>query len=698
MFEIALIGLGETPEELLHLFDNCNESPQIICSGLRADHFCIPHRTSDLLLHTPINLVNIQRSNTWELFDRQILLSYRKIVGSDELFRIYQESLNQYLNTNLGSWLKTHQLREDISLGIVKQISESLNPMSQAADTFEKERIGISVKDQLYRLPQQIILALSLYHGIKIGHIIDQLNELKRMRAVCDNTVSFLRELIHQVLQWRIQTQMHYKSSHEWLYQPNTHVPSSEIQPYRLNSNEQQQLKQMYSTVWSLYQSAKQWSEQEGNPLFLKSTTINRNELFGQVLVHARFNEMDEAIRCYRTRYCLDPHDIEGLDFEVHAQNQRYILTMGKMNQWKIWNQSLVRNWAVNCIRADLSLEVLEICRDLLVVPEEKTTFLAELEAYGKTNLSNIIDRSQLREAWLIKCQQEMEAYHFEWNKRIQQWKDEKKQQNKYADESVVEWYRGEQSRGAFAAECSIRRCQLFVLLRPAFERVRNQRMDLLKKAERELVMKHRELKVYQSIYQSLDGMNVRVAFRQILMFYQKNKEEDVQKFLSDVLTTLHRIPDRCGETTLWKEEKKRWKTILEKLVEDRAPKGNEPTFNSPLIGGCKPLKNRVAAQLLNENGKFKDNKISSGQRNVIPIKLQSDNLPTIYAKAWPEMPGMSHGTYHSELVCLKCVDGSTIPVLCSEAIHGPTLQEVFEKEPERLNKLDHQHYTELLF
>ncbi|ETO36711.1 serine/threonine protein kinase [Reticulomyxa filosa] len=407
--------------------------------------------------------------------------------------------------------------------------------------------------------------------------------------------------------------------------------------------------------------------------------------------------------------YCLSPHDIEGLTLEVQAQKPTLYPCTGQ-------------NKAIEYLECSISsgvgcqfLEVLEICRDLLMIPEEeKSKFVAELEAHGRANLSNGIDRTRLCNNWINKCQQEIETYHPRWNTRIQQWKNEKRQQNKNADESIVEWYQREQSQGVFSMECPIRRCQLFAVLQPALNQVHQQRMSVINKCEHELGIDFdNETSGIEDIsrhYQLLNGVAVQSAFHQILMLHQENANEGVQTFVGNVLTALHRLPDKRGETMLWKEEKKRWKNILQQLVEDRAPKVNEPTFNSPLIGGCKPLKENVIAQLLNEHGKFRNNKICGGQRDVIPISLQANEPAIIYAKAWPEMPGMSylmeqchhriigHGTYHSELVCLRYANGDSIPVLCSEAIHGPTLQEVFDKDPSILNTLDHQHYTELLF
>ncbi|ETN98834.1 HEAT repeat-containing PBS lyase, partial [Reticulomyxa filosa] len=701
IFELVLIGLGETPEELLGLFNNnCNEQPQIIRTGLHADYFYMPHRSSDLLLHTPTNLAGIQTSRNWELLDRQILLSYRKIVGSDDLFATYQSCLEQLLNKNLGGWLKANRLREKISLEIVDQIIESLNPMSQVAQGVETDQIGVCVKKQLYRLSQQMILALSLYYGLGIGHIVDQVNELaRRRRAFCDKTLTLLHDLICRALQWRITTQMHYQAAHEWLYQPYTQVPLSEVQPYRLTAEEQTQLKQVYAILWSLYQSAKRWSE-EGNPSFLKRTQIHQIDSLGQMLVHAQFNEMDDAINCYQARFCLT--------LEVQAQNRRYILTAGNMNQWNIWNQSLVRDWAAKCVHARLSLELLEVCRDLLRVTEERNTFVTKLEMHN-INLSHVTDHSQSRSNWLHNCTQEIQTSNADWNTRIEQWQNQRDSHDKDADETIVECYRKEQRQGTLQSTTPYFQCQLFALLRPAFEQVRTQRESLLKKCEKELSIEveNKNIPKYLPIIgwhccSCCISANSNAA--------PKKADEGTRDFLSNVLTALHRMPDKCGETTLWKEEKKKWKETLQKLVEDRAPRANEPTFNSPLIGGCKPLQASVAAQLLDENGKFKQNRISGGQRDVIPIALDTNTPPIIYAKAWPEMPGMSylmeqchhriigHGTYHSELVCLRYADGDSIPVLCSEAVHGPTLQEVIENESERLNKLDHQYYTELLF
>ncbi|ETO36710.1 hypothetical protein RFI_00351 [Reticulomyxa filosa] len=221
---IPLIGLEETPEELLYLFDGCDEQPQIIRSGLHADFLYMPHRNPDVLIHTPTNLVNVQRDQNFTFLDRQILLSFQKIDGSDQLFSIYQESLYQCLNTNIGSWLKSHRLQERLSSEIVQQIVEDLNPMSQAANALEDGHIRISVKRQLYRLPQQIILALTLYYGLRASHVIDQLNALASRRLLCDQTVQLLRELIHTTLKWRIKTQMHYQTADEWLYQPDAQV------------------------------------------------------------------------------------------------------------------------------------------------------------------------------------------------------------------------------------------------------------------------------------------------------------------------------------------------------------------------------------------------------------------------------------------------------------------------------------------
>ncbi|ETO01750.1 PBS lyase HEAT domain protein repeat-containing protein [Reticulomyxa filosa] len=386
---------------------------------------------------------------------------------------------------------------------------------------------------------------------------------------------------------------------------------------------------------------------------------------------------------------------------EVQAQNQRYILALCKINQWNIWHQSLIRNWAVNCVQADLHAELLGVCKDLLVVPEEKAIFVTELEAYKRACSNSDINCHQSYN-WLDKCQQEIQNYHPQWIKRIQQWKDEKKQQNSSVNESIVEWYRKEQDGKEFSSASPRSRCQLFTLLRPAFDEAHKSWMNALKKCEKELgidlkndksilsrlidalLIKCNDLKTYQSVYQLLDGIDVRVAFRQILILRQKKSDEITKKFIGDVLTALHRLPDKRGETTFWKEEKKRWRVILQMLVEERAPKANEPTINSPLIGGCKPLKGNIAAQLLDETGEYRKSTISGGQRDVIPVRVESNVPPIIYAKAWPEMPGMSylmeqfhyriigHGTYHSELF--------------------------LKKEPERLNKLDHQHYTELLF
>ncbi|ETO29818.1 peptidase C14 [Reticulomyxa filosa] len=726
IFEVTLIGLGETPEELLGLFNNCDEQPQIICSGLHTDHFYMPHRNPDLLIQTPIGLANVQRDDNWKLMDRQILLNCQKVVGSDELYLHYQNFLRQMLRTNLGSWLNPHRLQEEISLGIVKQIVKTLSPMSQAVSVLEKGHVGISVKEQLYRLPQQIMLALSLYYNLTIGHVLDQLNSLQKVGAFCNETSCLLNSLLHQALGWRIKAQMYYQSAHEWLYQPNTQVPHSVTRPYRLSPKEQNELIQLFAILWPLYQRAIQWRNEE-TPLFLKRAVIHQVDALGRMLVHVKFNEMDEAIRCYRVRFCVSPHNIESLTVEVQAQNQQYILALSKLNQWHVWHQSLIRNWAVNCVQADLHLELLGVFRDLLVVPEERTIFVAELEAHKKVCPNNDADFHQLYNNWLSKCQQEIQNYHPQWIKRIQQWKDEK-QQNSGADESIVEWYQIEQNRKEYLSASPRSRCQLFTLLRPAFDQVYKLLIDVLKKCEKKLgidvkhdksslsrlidvlVTKCRDLKTYQRIYQSLDHIDVRVAFRQILIFRQEKSDELTQKFIGGVLTALHRLPDKRGETTFWKEEKKRWKTTLQMLIEERAPRENEPTINSPLIGGCKPLKGKIAVQLLDENGEFRKNRISDGQRDVIPIKVEPNALPIIYAKAWPEMPGMSylmeqfhyriigHGTYHSELVCLTYANGTSMPVLCSEAIHGPTLQEVFKKEPERLHKLDHQHYTELLF
>ncbi|ETO01751.1 hypothetical protein RFI_35686 [Reticulomyxa filosa] len=271
MFEITLVGLGETSEEFLKLFDNHNEQSQIICSGLHANRLYMPHRNPDLLLHTPTDLVSIQKVENWTLTDRQILLNCQKVVGSDELFLHYQNSLRKHLKTNLGNWLKPHQLQKDMSLGIVQQIVETLNPMSQTVSALEKGHVGIFVKEQLYRLPQQIVLALSLYYGLAIGHALDQLDALQKVGAVCNETIHLLNSLLHQALEWRIKTQMYCQSAHEWLYRPNTQVSSSVARPYRLSPKEQNQLTQLFATLWPLYQRVKQWKDEE-NPLFFEES------------------------------------------------------------------------------------------------------------------------------------------------------------------------------------------------------------------------------------------------------------------------------------------------------------------------------------------------------------------------------------------------------------------------------------------
>ncbi|ETO30327.1 leucine-rich repeat-containing protein typical subtype [Reticulomyxa filosa] len=623
---------------------------------------------------------------------------------------MYQKSLRQCLNTNLGSWLKPHRLQENISLEIIQQAVENLNPLSQISSTLKRGYIGFHAKRHLYILPQQITLALSLYHGLKIRHAIGQLNELQKEKVLCDKTIQLLKDVINRALEFRIKTQMHYKSSCEWMYQPNTNTNAntqmllSEVQPYRLNSKEQDTLKQMYLSLLALYQNIKHWNEKEKNPLFLKKPLMFKINTFDDILTNAKFNEIDEAIDYYKFYYCLNPHDMK----------MEYL-------------ESIVNSdWAMHCIQSNLQQEILEICKDLIIIPEERLIFIKELEIHEKENFNAIvIDKSQLCKDWLQRCQQEIETYHPQWNIRIQQWKTEKGQINKNADESIVEWLRKEQSKEAFSNVTPISRCQLFTLLRPAFNETYKQRKNVLETCEKELgidiennksslsrlidvlIMKHRDLKMYQHIYQLLDGIQVRIAFRQILTLRQK-ENKDIQRFLDNILTILHRLPDKRGETTFWKEENKRWKNMLEELTEDRIPEMNEPTFTSSLLGNGKPLKKYIINQLLDESGKLKKGKI--------PIKLKPNDLPVICIQFCPEMPGINylieqfyyriinHGICHSELACLKYNnndddDTNSIPILCSEIIHGSTsLQQVFDKELNILNKLDHQNYTELLF
>ncbi|ETO15145.1 hypothetical protein RFI_22222 [Reticulomyxa filosa] len=509
------------------------------------------------------------KGHYWQLLDRQILLHSYVFAGSEPLFATYQKTLRQCLDSNLQSWLSPRYLREDLALELVRQVVEGLHPMVQAANALQRGRVGVSVKEQLFLLPQQMLLALVLFYRVKKVHLSAQLIKLRELKALSFDSVQHLEYLLCQALHWSFVTQLHYESAYEWLHQPNTQFTPSEIRPYVLSSKEQDVLKGMFGILWPLYQCAKQW-EQEASPQCLKKAILYQPD----AIEKARFNDIDHIIRWHKMRYCLNPHDLEALLLEVHTHNTWYLQVARKTKYLKTWSQLQARKWAYTCVQSNLSLEVLELCRDLLGIPEDKSAFVEELEVHGRNNLTNTVDRHQLRREWLHNCQQELATYHAQWNTRIQQWSDDKKHSKLDADLAIVSWFRSEQKRGAFASVPSRSLCHLLTLLRPAFDGVTKQKITLLKQCETELgidvtnnksslsrlvyvlLMKHRELDTYQSIYQKLVGIEVRLAFCQNLVILQRSADEGMQHFIGSVLAKLRRLPDQCGETVLWEEGK----------------------------------------------------------------------------------------------------------------------------------------------
>lgn len=256
LLALKMINMGETEYKCLRSPGEADKS--IVPSGFSLDigGLC-PSGKSGIyeLIGTPQQLAEFQTErwadqNSSETILVNAMTTISFITGNGELIAAYQQEINRILDREVGGfWPWTwRRLRQDRALELMRSHLEDFQPRLNQ----DKIDLGaFDIKKELYRLPQMVISALALYHGLISANTLIRIEELRRNRMISHQGGDRLKRVLKMILKLRIKAHLFYKKELEILSHSQGDESFITISP-----EIRRELIEVYRTLIPLYEAA----------------------------------------------------------------------------------------------------------------------------------------------------------------------------------------------------------------------------------------------------------------------------------------------------------------------------------------------------------------------------------------------------------------------------------------------------------
>ena len=318
LLELKIINLGETdilkgqhffPKMKLD-FDLVVSMENPISKGFSLDVHKNPNDPTHELIDTPAHLARYQSQDPRYFVHKKddhlssSLLTVTLVTGQNgsELYAAYQKAIKDIYRKE-----KTNLTR---ALQFLKEDSERFKPKLE----LEHEGAFLSVKEDLYRLPNAILDGLALYYQLESSSTWRRIDELcqpddntKRPVILAMEAGKRLKKVFSTAARMRLQTYNHYRAQHEAVdallcldkaisNHTDTMVSASH---YGLPVKDKEQLMEIYKTLIPLHEICESFSGKELTENPFQGSLLYDNSDLTTGLIASRIHNYEEAKQAY---------------------------------------------------------------------------------------------------------------------------------------------------------------------------------------------------------------------------------------------------------------------------------------------------------------------------------------------------------------------------------------------------------------
>ncbi|WP_194848385.1 tetratricopeptide repeat protein [Candidatus Neptunochlamydia vexilliferae] len=294
------------------------------------------------------------RKHTPEYINREkISLAFNKTKGAAQLLG-YRILLND-------------PIRTERAISLLRGHLEEFKPYLEA------ERIDMrafNVKKDFYRPVQMILGSLSLYHGLKSTNSFERIKELEQREVLSQSGGKKLREILEQILCFRVSAHLFYKKEQEILYRirkkvkedpkkkrfvkmsvgsgssttidKHSHMFGSESKEeevrglFTIDEDQSKKIIEIYKTLLPLHQMATNFSH--GNIQAFQETSFYEVNVGVANRSAENKRRFDQAESLYTRAVALNPDNLDAL-----SDLQRIKMTLGEAEKALKYSQNQLR-------------------------------------------------------------------------------------------------------------------------------------------------------------------------------------------------------------------------------------------------------------------------------------------------------------------------------------------------------------------
>lgn len=258
LISLKIANLGETNYSLPGRYSSKIDS---IPSGFKMDSALSPlgqrglyDKSGDELIGTPQRLANLQTDQSKVIIIRNAMSTSCLIAGEPALLRTYQEQVRLHLTSKAPGSEQTRG--ELMALDLIEFDVKEFAP--QLTQEKIEERTFV-IKRELYRLPQALINALCLYHGIRGANAFQRIDGLLRKGVFSTTGANQLKRVFRSVLKIRFDAHLFYGEEKETLYYSRPGDNSEAEDRLIITPELNKEITELYRILVPFHQKAKEF-------------------------------------------------------------------------------------------------------------------------------------------------------------------------------------------------------------------------------------------------------------------------------------------------------------------------------------------------------------------------------------------------------------------------------------------------------
>ncbi|MBA8667685.1 tetratricopeptide repeat protein [Holosporaceae bacterium 'Namur'] len=247
------------------------------------------------------------------------------INGSDILLKKYKQVIKKHLDVKDKS-SNLRIVNKNLPMRVNQAIYLMSGDVKQYTPTLEDQnKTSFHVKEELYRLPSNLIANLSLYYGIEAENSWDRLNLLLEKKLITKEAHANLKKLLEFATKMRIKAHLYYNHEKEDIehetYGSINPIAHNHEKLYKMDPLEARSLEESYRVLIPIHDALKVFVESKGKEDF-KKKALYEDSLYIQARIAEKKCDYMVACGLYMKALKLTPDKMEIRQGLVRVQSR----------------------------------------------------------------------------------------------------------------------------------------------------------------------------------------------------------------------------------------------------------------------------------------------------------------------------------------------------------------------------------------